>query len=604
MNAYTLHEARIISLLKPCLKKPFVFLETANFDKDNQKSFLFKDFPQILTFNYKDNVDSFFKKTEECLAKKLWLCGFFTYEFGYFLEPALYDFRKSNKSPLAWLGVCKKPNEILCQNDRLPFGQHYSGKFQIKKIRPSINYKQYVKAISSIKTYLENGTNYQTNFTFKVKFDFSGDILSFYFALKKAQPTSYMALINTGESFVISLSPELFFRRTGKSITTRPMKGSLARGATLQEDKIKEKDLLASKKIKAENLMIVDLLRNDLGKISRKVSVPQLFTPEKYRTIYQMTSTISAILKKEVTIKDTFTALFPSGSVTGAPKIKTMEIIKRLEKEPRGIYTGAIGYISPNKNACFNVAIRTIELCKSKGEMGIGGGIIYDSRADKEYEEALLKAKFLTRSFKDFSVIETILYDGSRGYFLLPLHLKRLKNSCEYFSINLDFQSLVRDMGLLALNFRKSKFKVRIVVNLDGSFTLENSFLEGMKQPLRVKISDNTVDPRDIFLYHKTTHRGFYDRERIKAAKSGFFETIFFNSRGELTEGSISNVFVLKNKNLYTPPVKCGLLPGILREHLLQTKRAQEKVLYRKDVLNAQKLYIGNSVRGLLSVQI
>ena len=601
-----LNQNEIISLLKPHLKKPFVFLETANFDKDNVSSFLFKDFSEVFIFNYKDDVDKFFEKAESCLGKNQWLCGFFSYEFGYCLEPALYYLKEKNNFPLAWLACCKEPVKIInCHPIPVCADRKSKKSFRIKNIKPNISYRQYATTIRKIKTYLGNGTNYQTNFTFKIKFSFSGDVLNFYAALRAAQPTSYMALINTGECFIISLSPELFFRQDGNKITTKPMKGTIGRGNTLSEDKINESKLTADKKIMAENLMIVDLLRNDLGRVSKKVWVPEIFCAEKYRTLYQMTSTISAKLKNDTGIREIFSSLFPSGSVTGAPKIKTMEIIKELEKEPRNIYTGAIGYISPAQKACFNVAIRTIVLSEDKGEMGIGGGIVYDSSAKKEYTEAMLKAKFLTQGLDGFSLIETILW-AEKGYFLNDLHLNRLKKSCEYFSIKLNFDKLKKELNILAkkLKAKGGRFKIRILANLEGNFMIENSPLGELGFPVKVKISRKKINPQDIFLYHKTTKRKFYEEEREKAKNAGCFEAIFFNKYGELTEGSISNVFVPKNGMLYTPPVKCGLLNGVLRQHLLRTDKAKEKTLYLRDILAADAIYIGNSVRGLMKAEI
>lgn len=602
-----LSQKEIISLLTPCLKKHFVFLETANFDKDNTNSFLFKDFSKILIFNYKDDADEFFEKAENCLEQGQWLCGFFSYEFGYCLEPALYHLKEKNKFPLAWLAASKEPIKVIhreplsMRTDKEP-----EKKFRINSIKPSIGYNQYAKAIEKIKNYLRNGTNYQTNFTFKIKFSFSGDVLNFYLALRVAQPTSYMALINTGEYFIISLSPELFYKTKGNKITTKPMKGTFERGNTLFSDKVNENKLTADKKIMAENLMIVDLLRNDLGRISKKVWVSQLFSTEKYRTLFQMTSTISAELKNNTGIREIFFSLFPSGSVTGAPKIKTMEIIKELEKEPRNIYTGAIGYISPDKNSCFNVAIRTIALCSDKGEMGIGGGIVYDSSAKKEYAEALLKAKFLTQGLDNFSLIESILWTARRGYYLIDLHLNRLKKSCEYFSVNADFDKLKKELGILEkkLKAENGKFKIKILTDFEGSFRLEKSSLDKQTLPVRIKISRKKIDPRDIFLYHKTTKRVLYEEERYKAQNAGFFEVIFFNKYGELTEGSITNVFVAKRGVIYTPPVTCGLLNGVLRQHLLKNANVREKTLYLRDVLAADKVYVGNSVRGLLKAEI
>jgi para-aminobenzoate synthetase/4-amino-4-deoxychorismate lyase len=384
------------------------------------------------------------------------------------------------------------------------------------------------------------------------------------------------------------------------------MKGSLARGFTLTEDKIRQDLLKADKKIIAENLMIVDLLRNDLGRIAEKVWVPKLFTAEKYRTIHQMTSTIAAKLKENISLKSLFTALFPSGSVTGAPKIKTMQIINRLEKEPRGIYTGAIGYISPEKSACFNVAIRTAAIRDDKGEMGIGGGIVYDSNPRQEYEEALLKAKFLREQFYNFELIETILWQNQRGYFLLALHLNRLKKSCDYFSIKLDFEKLNKELTVLEnkLKSTNANSKVRVLVGLEGGIKLESSALGKIEVPVKIKISPKRINPNDPFLYHKTTKRELYEEELAKAKKEGFFEVIFQNLHSEITEGSITNIFILKNSMFYTPPVKCGLLPGVLREHLFITGKAKEKLLYRADIFGADKVYIGNSVRGLCEAQI
>ncbi len=595
-------EKEIFSLLKSCQDKPFIFLDTAVFDKENATSYLFKGFTKIITFNYGDNLDLFFEEIEDAIRKKLWLSGFFSYEFGYFLEPALHHFREKNKFPLAWLAVSKEPMKIKHKLDltsacRKPH-------FKIKNLKANVDFPEYQKAIRKIKNYLRNGTNYQTNFSFKVKFDFFGSVLDFYLSLRHAQPTAYAALINIGKDFIVSLSPELFFKKSGNAILTRPMKGSFPRGVNEEADRLNMAVLAADRKNQAENLMIVDLLRNDLGRISQQVWVSKLFNIEKYRTIHQMTSTVAAKLKSNIKTKDIFTALFPSGSVTGAPKIKTMEIINELEKEPRGIYTGAIGYISPEKRACFNVAIRTIHLKNKKGEMGIGGGVIYDSSALKEYKEAYLKADFLTKNFPHFRLIETILFKPSQGYYLLKEHLNRLKKSCNYFSIPVNLEKIEKDLFHLANKNSQKKFKVRLSVDLAGKTKIEPSCLDTESEPVRLLISSKRTDPDNIFLYHKTTERNLYDREREEALKKGFFEVLFLNNKDEVTEGAISNIFIRSNGMLNTPPVKCGLLDGVLRQQLIKTGQAKEKNLSLQDILKAKELYIGNSVRGLLKVQI
>jgi para-aminobenzoate synthetase/4-amino-4-deoxychorismate lyase len=413
-----------------------------------------------------------------------------------------------------------------------------------------------------------------------------------------------MAFINTGNSHILSLSPELFFRKRGSSIISRPMKGTAKRGLTLDKDKENLKWLARNKKTRAENIMIVDLLRNDLGKISQEVRVPRLFEIEKHRTLYQMTSTVKAKLKNNMKMKDIFFSLFPCGSVTGAPKIKTMEIIKDLEKEPRGVYTGAIGYISPQRDACFNIAIRTALIKDGKGEMGVGGGIVYDSIESSEYEEAMLKAKFLTQHFSEIFLIESMLWEENVGYFLLSLHLKRLRNSCGYFSIPLDIKQLKRKLIILEESLGRGKFKIRVSVSLNGDVKIEKEPLAEIATPVKVKLSLQRIDPQNMFLYHKTTHRDLYDRERKTAQEEGYFEVIFLNTNEEVTEGSITNVFISKNGLLYTPPIKCGLLGGVLREYFLKEGRAKEEVLYLKDILEAEKVYIGNSVRGILEAQI
>lgn len=581
------------------LTPPYCFLETALTDKENKNSYLFTDFIDILLFKPGDNIDKFFKKTEQYIAQKYWLCGFFNYEFGYCLEPALENLLERKGFPLAWLGVCKKPIRIDLPNKVNLLGKEKKDVYRIKKVKPNISKKEYSGKIKKIKQYLEEGLTYQVNFTFKVKFEFSGCVPELYLDLRKVQPTAYSALIDTGKNKILSFSPELFFRTKKDKIITRPMKGTIKRGPTIQKDKINQQRLKKDKKIKAENLMIVDLLRNDLGRVAKKVWVPELFCVEKYKTLFQMTSTISANLKTNLRHQELLSAIFPCGSVTGAPKIKTMEIIKKLEKEPRNIYTGSIGYLRPG-GSCFNVAIRTIQLNKTKGELGVGGGIVYDSQYRSEYDEALLKAKFFMGGYSNIKLIESILWD--RGYYLLDLHLKRLINSCKYFSIPLKLNQLKNKLEK-ETESEKRRLKVKVLVDVFGNIIISKEPLGDVGLPVKIALSPKTINSEDNFLYHKTTKRQLYDSEKKRANKKKFFDIIFQNEKGQITEGTISNVFVLKNKKLYTPPVSCGLLPGVLRAHLLETKKVKEKILTLKDILGADKVYIGNSVRGLLEAK-
>jgi len=295
--------------------------------------------------------------------------------------------------------------QSLLQERLMPRNNH-NVSYNINNVSSIVSKKEYLRGIKAIKKYLEDGLSYQVNYTFKINFSLNGDYTDLYMDLRTLQPTAYSAFIGTEGLNILSLSPELFFRIEGKEITVKPMKGTFKRGKSLKEDLTNYNRLKSDIKIQAENVMIADLLRNDLGRIAGRVWADKLFEIEKHDTLYQMTSTVKALVKTKVSLKETFSSLFPCGSVTGAPKIKTMEIIKRLEKGPRRIYTGAIGYISPKGKCCFNVAIRTIEIKGNRGEMGVGGGIVYDSVGEDEYDEACLKGRFFERAFREQNIIK------------------------------------------------------------------------------------------------------------------------------------------------------------------------------------------------------
>ncbi|MFH1519844.1 MAG: aminodeoxychorismate synthase component I [Candidatus Omnitrophota bacterium] len=586
------------------LKPPYILLETLTTTQEDRFSFIFSSFKDIITFKPADNLDLFFKRLEDYSKKGYWLAGYFSYEFGYFLEEAHRPLRVKGKIPLAWVGVCKKPKKISSKkkiNQECSRALLDKSSYEIKNIRPNISQREYAEKIKKIKYYLEQGLTYQVNFTFKEKFDFKGDVVGLYLDLRRSQPTPYSALININTEKILSLSPELFFRIDKNKIIARPMKGTIKRGETAEEDSQSKADLKKSNKIRAENLMIVDLLRNDLGRISGLVRAPKLFNIEKHPTLYQMTSTIEGELKKKLRLKAVFSSLFPCGSVTGAPKIKTMQIIKKLEQEPRGVYTGAIGYISPKGKSCFNVAIRTVQIKKNKGELGIGGGIVYDSNPKAEYEEALLKAKFFKDGLERIGLVESILWCKDKGYYLLDLHLKRLEKSAKHFSYLYQVKEIKKKLKEAAANENRN-LKVRLVLGPEGGIDIQKEPIKKIKTPVKIRISDKRINCKDKFLYHKTTRRAFYDQERREGLAKGCFETVFLNEKEELTEGTITNIFVLQSKRLYTPPLESGLLPGVLREHLIRKGRVKEKTLYLKDFKSADKVYVGNSVRGLVEV--
>ncbi len=596
---------KLISVSLP----PYVVLEGGLNDKGHNRSFGFFSLKKELGLESPSGVEKFFSEVETYLMRGYWLAGFFSYEFGYCLEDVLKPLLPEKRVvPLVWLGVFDEPLMWTSRRDVLRDEGKRRGEFIIEEMRPAITEEYYQWSVRKIKKYIEEGDTYQVNFTFPIKFTLKGEVYPLYSYLRQAQPTPYMAFINTGRDYVFSFSPELFFCVNNFWITVRPMKGTIARGRFIEEDRVRLRALRMSTKNRAENVMIVDLLRNDLGRIAEKgtVTVRNLFSLERYPTLFQMTSTIEAKLREDIRLYDLFSSLFPCGSVTGAPKIRTMQIIKEVERYPRGVYCGAIGYISPYGQMCFNVAIRTLHINQNKeGTLGVGGGIVYDSRPSKEFEEALLKAKFFIKPPPSFMLVETIRATRQDGFYLLDLHLRRLKRSCRYFDINVDINRVKTELARVREKFEEGEvYIVRILVSRGGEVFLEHRILEKKRKPLRVKLVKTEMSGEEVYLYHKTTYRPFYEKVIKEVRREGFDEALLINRKGEVTEGTFTNVFIKKGGTLYTPPVKCGLLPGVLREHLLRTGAVQERVLYLQDILQAEKVFMGNSVRGLLDSDV
>lgn len=402
--------------------------------------------------------------------------------------------------------------------------------------------------------------------------------------------------------------PSFFFRCDENHITLKPMKGTARRGRTTIEDEQQRQWLANSAKNRAENLMIVDLLRNDVGRVAQTgtVHVPRFFEIERYETVQQATSTITAELKPETTVTELMRCLFPCGSVTGAPKIRTMQIIHELEKEPRGIYTGSIGFFSPQRRAVFNVAIRTVMLDRKTGagEMGIGSGIVWDSDNTAEYHECLLKARFLTESAEPFELIETLRWDSANGWFLLHEHLLRLENSADYFDFHFDREEILRRLGEYAAQFGRQpeSYRVRLTLNRQGGVSMAHTHLPNLHEPVRIKLASARTHSQDRFLFHKTTRRELYDRALKDAEAQGFFDVIFCNERGEITEGCRSNLIIKSEGRYFTPPLDCGVLPGVFRAHLVASGKftLEEKILLPQELERAEEILLCNAVRGLV----
>ncbi|HIJ78801.1 MAG: aminodeoxychorismate synthase component I [Desulfobulbaceae bacterium] len=619
---------QVLALL--AAKENSVFLETTRITDQEFRSFLFLDPVETLTCLGDDDPAVFFQKAQAHLRQGHYLAGWFAYEFGYLLEPALKAQAKiDHKQCLAWLGVYQTPHIYNHKDDAFsgagPWPQTEipatPQNYAISGLSPNQEKADYLNAINRIKAYIEAGDTYQVNYTLKLIFDFAGSPAALYRDLRRNQSVSFGSYIRTADQDIMSFSPELFFKKEGDTCTVRPMKGTVKRGLFNKDDRELGDFLQKDIKNRSENVMIVDLLRNDLGRIceSGTVKTLSLFDLETYETLHQMTSTIQGRLKKETDLNSLFRALFPCGSVTGAPKIRTMEIIHELEQAPRGIYTGGIGFITPGGEATFNVPIRTVQLAGQQGAMGIGSGVVYDSVAEQEWQECLLKGNFLVNPAPCFELIETILWQPGQGYWLLDDHLARLADSAAYFRYPYDQLQISKALTEKAAQFdARSCQRVRLTLAKDGAITIQTTPCPApadialppppanAAELPKVTFSKRRTDPQSPYLYHKTTVRELYNGERDHALANGFIEVLFTNLRGEVTEGSITSIFIKKENAILTPPLQSGLLAGVFRKFLLNniTLPVREKVLLPTDLEQAEAIYIGNSVRGLIQVQL
>jgi para-aminobenzoate synthetase/4-amino-4-deoxychorismate lyase len=591
-----------------------VLLETSRFDSQNRHSYLFLEPIEIFQANKAAELDALFTWIESSRRRGLHLAGYFSYECGYLLEEKFSKgslAAQQNPLPLAWFGAYRSPlvfdhaqAKFLGPVPPQAFSADPPERFA-NEVSLEITSAEYAQKICAIKQYIEAGDTYQVNFTDSVTVENPHNPAAAFEVLSNSQPVAYSALLHVGAQYILSLSPELFFRIRDGRITTRPMKGTIPRGLDLDEDDQQAKRLQSDEKNRSEHIMIVDLLRNDLGRICRmgSVQVEDLFSIERYRTLLQMTSTVSGKLNPGIHFGEIVRALFPSGSITGAPKLRTMQIIRELERKPRGVYTGAIGHVPPSGEATFNVAIRTLVLHDGVAKMGVGGGIVADSQPPSEYRECELKAQFLTRPVRPFQLIETMLFDGTSLPFL-TLHLERLASSAAYFDFVCDHDSIESQLRQLEASLPGGqRLRIRLLLDSAGLITLSHTAISPESSPLKVRISPHRTNSGDVFLRHKTTLRSFYDQQYADARNDGFDEVLFLNERGELTEGAISTLFLNLGGQLLTPPLSSGVLPGILRRHTLATRpEAREATVTIDDLRVADSVFFGNSVRGLRQV--
>lgn len=554
-----------------------------------------------------------FKKIAAAQEKGYWLSFSADYETGYALEPALRNLRDfENAKPLLSADVFEKCT-LLKGIEIESFWENTLGALSpferqacILGFHPQLNSDDHATAVQQILEFIRAGDCYQVNLTFPIHGQTGGHPIALFAQLRATQAVEHGALLFNGHAWVLSRSPELFVKRTAHTLTCRPMKGTAPRSEDVEIDRARSEALRSSKKDLAENLMIVDLIRNDLGRLAPAggVQVSQLFALESFNTVHQLTSTVTATAV-EADLFSILQALFPCGSVTGAPKIRAMQIIHQLELSARGLYCGALGWLEPSGDFSLNVPIRTL-LLDFVGNfcLNVGSGIVADSSPAAEYAECLSKADFALRPHSDLKLIETLRCDSGH-YPDLKWHLKRLETSAAALGFYCDTPLLSRSLLDFAGTLPQEAYRVRFSMGRSGKHKLEADLqapITGIQKTAIAPFLLRSSDPR---LFHKTSARGFYDEALQDALKNSLFDLIFLNERGELCEGARSTIFLDMGEGpLRTPALLCGLLPGVLRAKMLEEKRAQESVLKLADLRSAQRIWMGNALRGLIEVQL
>ena len=524
--------------------------------------------------------------------------GYLAYEAGHAFDPKLVSSARKGDGPLLCIGLFDG-FETPDLDALLPSP---GGAF-VGPIRPRMTRDEYVQAAGRVREHLFAGDFYQANLTFRCDVALSGDPLALYARLRRSSQAGWGGVLVQGGRAIVSLSPEQFFTVRRGIVEARPMKGTAPRRADPTDDRAEAGALSKDEKQRAENLMIVDLMRNDLARVSDPgtVEVPDLFAVETYPTVHQMVSRITSRLRAECDAVDVIRTIFPCGSVTGAPKVAAIEALTGLEPEPRGAYTGSMGWIEPGGDAAFNVLIRTLEwnLTSTKALLGLGSGLVVDSIAGNEWDECLLKGDFVRREAQDFDLIETMGFDPSEGIIELERHLDRMKKSAEDLDFQFDRHAARNELQAATFG-RKHRAMVRLLLSRTGAMAIQlKGYDDPQELPVKVAVRPLPVDPNDFRLRYKTTDRRFLDLIRQQA---GEYETIFVDPDGQLTEGSRTSIFVERDGRLLTPPLSRGLLPGILRAKLIDEGKAEEAELSPADLEGG--FYVGNIVRGLIPAQI
>jgi len=593
----------------------FILLDDRKSNAIEKRSLYFtRPIAEIISNNF-EQLTACIEEIESLKKNGYYLAGFISYEASYFLQGSVIkDDTHSADFPLLHFMAfadCQKLTQNETDNLLNNFTEKNTDESFAYNISLNTTEDEYEQNIHKIKKHLFDGDTYQVNYTGKYTFAFQGNPIKLYQALRDRQRVEYGALLYFNDYQILSLSPELFFSKKSDQVTVKPMKGSMPRSSDPVLDQKNREALTNDPKLIAENIIIVDLLRNDLSSMSYagSVSVSSLLDVETYETIHQMTSTILSKVNRDTPLNIFLRHLFPCGSITGAPKKRTMQIIRESEKAFRNIYTGAIGYITPENNMCFNVAIRTLLLKDNKGELGVGGGIINDSNAKDEYQELLIKAKFFTEMDAPFKLLESMKYHANDGIIFFEKHLARLKRSALFFNFMFDekaIQSLVDEV--IRTISAESNYKIRITLSKNGVLAIDYSEISVPSPPKKRFItlySEERTHKENILLQHKTTDsriRRYYN-DVLSTISDQYYDVIFMNQEGHITESARANIFIQRHGKILTPAVPCGLLPGIMRQKLLEENTSiKQTCLTPMDLYQAEKIWLTNAVRGVEEV--
>ena len=586
------------------LTPPFVLLEDRLTPEAPAK--LYRDPVNIIRCSAPEAVEAALASIETALSQGLHAAGTLAYELGHVLEGRLAARLPARRSAsLVEVGLFTRPlsfsptelDEALAARGAPP---------PIRDLRAGRDRPTHVAMVRRLLAAIAGGEVYQANLTFPMHFAYDGDPLRLYAALRVRQPTAHAAVVALGDGWTLSVSPELFLRVRDGEVESRPMKGTIARAGDRALDEAAAASLRADPKQRAENIMIVDLLRNDLSRIAATGSVkaPHLLTVETYPDLHTLTSTITARLRSGVSPREILKAAFPCGSIVGAPKIAAAELLSEVEGDERGVYTGAIGAFAPNGDVQLNVAIRTLRLSPDgSGSYGVGGGIVADSDPDAEYDEALLKARPLQDLARDYQLIETLRWSRAAGLVRVAEHLDRMQGSAGALAFRFDRAAIDADLSLRAAAWALTSptdRRIRLLLQRGGEFSVDDAaFAAPDHSPLQLGIADNRLDAGDPFNRHKTTLRSAYDAAATQAALAGWDEAVLINRGGRVADACRHTIFARLDGRLATPPLAAGALPGVLRACLLRTGRAVEAPLSEADLRSAEALFVGNSLRGL-----